>query len=80
MNRIIFQLGLLAFFVACVLFAIEGFTIFAAIGRAFIVFIAVILAGAALLVVTSWVAVVARQHVDEAEDESAAPSPEKGKG
>ena len=43
MNKVIFQIGLLAFFVATVVFGTEGHPLLGILSRAFVVFIGVIL-------------------------------------
>jgi hypothetical protein len=80
MNKIIFQLGLLGFFVSCVLFGLQGFSLFDAIGRAFLVFIAVIFGGAILLAMISWISSMSHHTTRLSEEEIAANSTEHSKG
>lgn len=54
MNKIIFQIGMLSFFVTSVVFGLQGFSLFETISRAFIVFIGVELTGTFLLTALSW--------------------------
>jgi hypothetical protein len=53
MTKVMFQIGLLAFFVSAVIFGTEGLPIMDAVARAFIVFIAVVGAQVVVLVVAS---------------------------
>lgn len=53
MTKVMFQIGLLAFFVAAVIFGTQGMPVMDAIARAFIVFIAVVAGQVAVLVVAS---------------------------
>jgi hypothetical protein len=53
MNKVIFQLGLLAFCVASVLFGIQDMSLLEVIARAFLVFVIVVCAIAAILMVAS---------------------------
>lgn len=46
MKKIVFDLGLLAFCVAAVVFVLQGYDLFETLGRSFIVFVGVELAGA----------------------------------
>jgi hypothetical protein len=80
MNRILFQLGLLGFFGACVFFGLEGFPMFESIGRAFIVFIAVVIAGTTLLGLTAWIALGSKNTPAVENTSALAPAPEKSKG
>jgi hypothetical protein len=57
MNKIIFQIGLLAFFVASVIYGVQGYPLFETVIRAFIVFIGSELIGALVLTAVSWIAV-----------------------
>ncbi|HVN48876.1 MAG TPA: hypothetical protein VMU30_08670 [Bacteroidota bacterium] len=54
MNKLIFQIGMLSFFVTSVVFGLQGFSLFDTISRAFIIFIGVELIGTFLLTVLSW--------------------------
>jgi hypothetical protein len=80
MNRILFQLGLLGFFAACVFFGLEGFPIFESIGRAFIVFIAVVVAGTTVLGATSWLALSPKSKNSIENTHVSASLSEKSKG
>jgi hypothetical protein len=53
MTKVMFQIGLLAFFVSAVVFGMQGLPVMDAIARAFIVFIAVVAGQLAVLVVAS---------------------------
>jgi hypothetical protein len=53
MNKIIFQIGLLAFFASSVVFGSQGLNLIDTISRAFLVFIATILASTIVIVVSS---------------------------
>ena len=53
MTKVMFQIGLLAFFVSAVIFGSQGMPVMAAIARAFIVFIAVVAGQIIVLVVAS---------------------------
>ena len=53
MTKVMFQIGLLAFFVSAVVFGTQGLPVMDAIARAFIVFIAVVAGQVAVLVVAS---------------------------
>ena len=55
MNKIIFQIGALAFFVSLVAFSMEKYSLLDTVARAFIVFIAVIVALMTLLVLSVYV-------------------------
>ncbi len=55
MSKIIFQIGALAFFVSLVAFSTEGFSLIDTVARAFIVFVAVIVALTTLLVLSVYV-------------------------
>jgi hypothetical protein len=57
MNKIIYQIGLLSFFVTSVVFGLQGFSLFDTISRSFIVFIGVELTGTLLLTALSWLSV-----------------------
>ena len=57
MNKIIYQIGLLSFFVTSVVFGLQGFSLFDTISRAFIVFIGVVLTGTLLLTALSWLSI-----------------------
>jgi hypothetical protein len=62
MNKIIYQIGLLSFFVTSVVFGLQGFTLFDTISRAFIVFIGVELTGTLLLTALSWLSVEGKKN------------------
>ncbi|MBK7258337.1 MAG: hypothetical protein IPI01_11160 [Ignavibacteriae bacterium] len=53
MTKVMFQIGLLAFFVSAVIFGTQGAPVMDAIARAFIVFIAVVAGQVVVLVVAS---------------------------
>jgi len=53
MNKVIFQLGLLAFCVASVLFGIQDMSLLEVVARAFLVFVIVVCAIAAVLMIAS---------------------------
>ena len=44
MNRVIFQIGMLSFFIAMVVFGIQGYSLIDLVTRSFIVFMGVLLA------------------------------------
>jgi hypothetical protein len=77
MNKIIFQLGLLG---SCVLFGLQGNPLFDAVGKAFLVFIAVVFGGAILLAALSWISTVAQHQRHLSEEELAENSSEHVKG
>ncbi len=54
MNKIIFQIGILAFFVSAVIFGVQEFSLFDTIVRAFVVFMAVELIGTAVVLVMAY--------------------------
>ncbi len=66
MNKIIFQIGALAFFVSLVAFSTERYSLLDTVARAFIVFISVIVALMMLLVLSVYV--VSRDHQPEKEE------------
>jgi hypothetical protein len=70
MNKIIFQIGMLGFCVAAVLFGTQGMSLMETVARAFIVFIAVVCAIAVLLLMSSLVV-----SKDKEGDEGAAGTP-----
>ena len=80
MNRIIFQFGLLGFCMSVVLFGLEGFKAFDAILRAFVVFVAVVIAGTALLGAASWIAVGPKNSQDIAEESASGAEQKKDAG
>jgi hypothetical protein len=53
MTKVMFQVGLLAFFVSAVVFGTQGFSVMDMVARAFIVFIAVVAGQVLVLVVAS---------------------------
>jgi hypothetical protein len=53
MTKVMFQIGLLAFFVSAVVFGTQGFSVMDMVARAFIVFIAVVAGQVIVLVVAS---------------------------
>ncbi len=53
MNKVIFQLGLLAFCVASVLFGIQDMSFLEVVARAFLVFVIIVCAIAAILMIAS---------------------------
>ena len=53
MNKIIFQVGLLAFCVAAVVFQTQGMSLLDSVARSFVVFILVVVGTAVLLVIGS---------------------------
>ena len=63
MTKVMFQIGLLAFFVSAVIFGTQGLPVMDAIARAFIVFIAVVGAQVVVLVVASGMKRVPEHHV-----------------
>jgi hypothetical protein len=67
MNKIIYQIGLLSFFVTSVVFGVQGFSLFDTIIRAFIVFVGVELAGTLLLTALSWFS-IEDKHKDKLTD------------
>ena len=56
MRKMIFEIGLLAFCVSAVVFVLQGYGIFDTLGRAFIVFVGVVLTGVVGLAVSAWYA------------------------
>ena len=65
MTKILFQIGLLAFFVSSVVFGLQGIPIFDTITRAFVVFIGTVLIGALVLILTSRIAVAGIKSGEE---------------
>ena len=66
MRKVIFELGLLAFCVSTVVFVLQGYGIFDTLGRAFIVFIGLVMTGAVGLALSAWYAVdLKKPDVDE---------------
>jgi hypothetical protein len=55
MSKALLQLGFLSFFVAVVVFELQGFTLFDTIGRAFIVFMSFIVMSMLVLAFASWI-------------------------
>ena len=53
MNKIIFQIGMLGFCVAAVVFGTQGMSLMETVARAFIVFIVIVCAIAAVLLMSS---------------------------
>lgn len=53
MNKIIFEIGMLAFCIASVVFGTQGMGVLEAVARAFIVFVAVVCVAALFLLVAS---------------------------
>lgn len=68
MNKIIFQIGLLAFFASSVIFGSQGLNLLDTISRAFIVFIATILASTVVIVVSSMLPT--KKNTDEENNEA----------
>ena len=64
MNKIIFQIGLLAFCIAAVVFGTQGMGVLDMVARAFIVFVAVVCAAALILIVASSLAGKSREFGD----------------
>jgi len=62
MNKLIFQIGLLAFFVSIVLFGSNGANLVDMVSRSFIVFIIFTVGAICLLIVGSWVMVNGRRN------------------
>jgi len=62
MNKLIFQIGLLAFFVSIVLFGSNGANLVDMVSRSFIVFIIFTVGAVCLLIVGSWVMVNGRRN------------------
>ena len=56
MRTIVFDLGLLGFCVGAVVFSLQGYGVFDVLGRAFIVFIGVVLTGVFSLAASAWFA------------------------
>ncbi|MCX7984354.1 MAG: hypothetical protein N3A63_05580 [Bacteroidetes bacterium] len=55
MNKLIFQIGILAFFISIVIFGVQQFSLFDTLARAFIVFITVVLFGILLVVFVTYI-------------------------
>ena len=71
MNKLIFQIGLLAFLISTVIFGTEDYPLIDTIARAFMVFIAVIVTTACVLTVS----VVAASRQEPAGQEEHRPAP-----
>lgn len=54
MNKLIFQIGILAFFISAVIFGVQEFSLFDTLARAFIVFIAVVILGIMVMIFVSY--------------------------
>jgi hypothetical protein len=74
MNKIIFQIGLLAFFASSVLFASDGLDLIGIVSRGFLVFVGVVLLAAGGLLVSSLFLV---GKDDEKDKENEAPRPDR---
>lgn len=74
MNKIIFQIGMLSFFVTSVVFGLQGFSLFETITRAFIVFIGVELAGTFLLTALSWLSAEEKDKTKLSDPNAGAPT------
>jgi hypothetical protein len=72
MNKIIFQIGLLAFFVSGVFYSIQGTDLLSTVARAFIVFIGVIVLAALFLLAGSLFSTPKQQGNDQQGHESTA--------
>jgi hypothetical protein len=77
MNKIIFQIGMLGFCVSAVLFGTQGMSLMETVARAFIVFIVVVCAIAAVMLMSS--VIVSRDRGDE-ESVPAGPGQRDGAG
>ena len=62
MTTIIFRIGLLVFFVLCIIFGLEDFPLFEIITKSFIGFIAVIVIGTTILGAISVIAVDSKHN------------------
>lgn len=71
MNKLIFQLGLLAFFIATVAFGMQHDSLLDTVSRAFIVFIAVVVTAAGVVAVG--IAFAAKNKPVNQEERSASP-------
>ena len=69
MNKIIFQIGLLAFFASSVLFASDGLDLIGIVSRGFLVFVGVVLLAAGGLLVSS-LFLVGKEQAGDKETES----------
>jgi hypothetical protein len=72
MKKVVFDLGLLAFCVAAVIFVMQGYDIFETLGRSFIVFVAVELTGTMGLAAADW---ASREHRRSMDHQSGMPEP-----
>jgi hypothetical protein len=69
MNKIIFQIGLLAFFASSVFFASDGLDLMGIVSRGFLVFVGVVLLAAGGLLVSS-LFLVGKDETKEKESET----------
>jgi len=84
MNKLIFQIGLLAFCISVVIIGLEDTPVLETVARSFIVFVGVVIVGVLALVVTSLAVKTSRQAQGispSGEEESALPpaQPKNGK-
>ncbi|HUI10283.1 MAG TPA: hypothetical protein VL221_08145 [Bacteroidota bacterium] len=73
MNKIIFQIGMLGFCVAAVVFGSQGLTLMETVARSFIVFIIVVCALALMLFASSMIVSHDREEGEEGPGGSAPP-------
>ena len=74
MSKALLQIGFLSFFVAAVIFGLQSFSLFDTIGRAFIVFVSVIIVGTIVLTLASWISITRKGDETEASAETPAHS------
>lgn len=65
MNKVIFQIGLLAFFIATIIFGTEGHSLLGILSRAFVVFIVVSVALGGILALGLFLASEDKPHSKE---------------
>jgi cation transporter-like permease len=78
MNKTIFQIGLLAFCIATVVFGTQGLGVIETVSRSFIVFMVVVCSIAVMLVISSAFAVKPPDQAATPGPQQNAPSPESG--
>lgn len=54
MNKLVFQIGILAFFISAVIFGVQEFSLFDTLARAFLVFITVVIFGIMVMILVSY--------------------------
>lgn len=79
MNKVLFQIGALAFFISAVVFSIRQYPLFDTVARAFIVFMTVELIGTAVLVLVTYVQSKQKTPSQAENQETPAHSPAQSK-